>query len=81
MGVGQVDLNNQGNNYGHLAIIGLAVKIAKDFNTDVHFEIVCGNDGAERSAHRSELEIIDTQSWVSAKKRPKLCTAPLWGHL
>lgn len=81
MGVGQVDGNHQGKLYGHLAVLGLAVKIAKDFNTDVHFEIVNGNVGAERSVQRTELEIIDTQSWVSVKKRTKLSAAPMWGHL
>lgn len=81
MGVGQVDSNYEGNLYGHLAVIALAVKIAKDFNTDVHFEIVNGNTGAEQSAKRSELTLIDTQSWVSLRKREKLAKAPLWGHL
>lgn len=81
MGVGQVDSNFGGQRYGHTAIAGLAVKIAKDFDTDVHFEIVNGNLQAEKSARLSNLPLIDTQSWISAKRRERLWKAPLWGHL
>lgn len=81
MGVGQVAENNQGNLFGHIAIFSLAAKIARDLNTDIHFEILHGNTGALRSARRSELEMIDTQSWISVKKRERLAAAPMWGHL
>lgn len=81
MGVGQVDSDYGGNLYGHTVVVALAEKIATERNSDVHFEIVHGNFGAEQSAKRSELKMIDTQSWISVKKRRKLQAAPLWGHL
>jgi hypothetical protein len=81
MGVGQVDMRFGGNRYGHIAISALAVKIAKDFDTDVHFEIVNGNLQAEKSARLANLPIIDTQSWILAKRRKRLLTVPMWGHL
>lgn len=82
MGVGRVDTNFGGNLYGHIAISALAVKIANDFDTDVHFEIVNGNLLAEKSARRANLPLIDTQSWVLAKRRKRLSAAiPMWGHL
>lgn len=81
MGVGQVDESNQGNFYGHIAVAALSLEIAKNYNSDVHFEIVHGNFGAEKSARLNELQLIDTQSWISVRKRNKLTAAPLWGHL
>lgn len=81
MGVGQVDSSHSGNLYGHLAVIAMAAKLAKDFDADVTFEIVNGNHGAERSAQRSELLLVDSQSWISVRKRKKREVAPLWGHL
>lgn len=81
MGVGQVDSNFEGNSYGHIAITALAIKIAKDFDTDVHFEIVNGNLRAEKSARLSNLPLIDTQCWVSARRLNKLLSNPMWGHL
>lgn len=81
MGVGQVDPDHEGNLFGHLTVLAMAVKRAKDYNTDVHFEIVNGNDRAEQSARRSELQLIDTQSWISVQKKKKRENVPLWGHL
>lgn len=80
MGVGQVDPNFSGNLYGQLAVIALAVKIAKDCNTDVHFEIRNGNLGAQKQAGMAQLQIIDTQSWINIRKK-KQEAIPMWGHL
>lgn len=81
MGIGQVDSNYEGNIYGRIAVLALAVKIAKEYDTDVHFEVVHGNYKAEASARLSGFEIIDTQSWIAVQKRKKRESAPLWGHL
>ena len=81
MGIGSVDPNFGGNRYGHTAVLGLAVKIAKEFDTDVHFEIVNGNHQALESAKRGSLHLIDTQSWVSARRKKKSAKYPLWGNL
>lgn len=81
MGVGQVASNHEGNLFGHTVVAALAAKISKDHDCDVHFEIVHGNSGAEKSVRLSQLQLIGTQSWVSVKKKKKLSAAPLWGHL
>lgn len=80
MGVGQADSNFSGNLYGHTAIVALAEKIAKECGTDVHFEIRNGNSRAEKSARMSQLQMIDTQSWISIRRK-KLEEIPMWGHL
>lgn len=81
MGIGSVDFNFRGNRYGIKAIISLAKKIATDYDSDVHFEIVNGNRKVEKSAKEGGLEMIDTQSWILAKKKEKLLSAPMFGHL
>ena len=80
MGVGQADSNFSGNLYGHTVIIALAEKIAKESDADVHFEIRNGNSRAEKSARMSQLQMIDTQSWISIRRK-KLEEIPMWGHL
>lgn len=81
MGVGQSDPSFAGNRLGHLAVLALAVKIANEFDSDVHFEVVHGNSGAEKSVRLSDLTLVDTQSWINVKKREKLRSLPMWGHL
>lgn len=80
MGIGQVDSYFSGNRYGHSAVLALASKIAKDFDTDVHFEIRNSNVRAEKSAKASQVQVINTQSWI-AIRRKKPDSAPMWGHL
>ncbi|CRL01454.1 CLUMA_CG014315, isoform A [Clunio marinus] len=82
MGVGQVDSNHCGNAYGRVAIFGLAKKIAQDFNSDVHFEILHGNTLVQAIIEKAfYLHLIDTQSWILTKKKMKVKYAPMWGHL
>lgn len=82
MGVESVDTNFKGNRYGHLVILALAVKIAKDYDTDIHFEVVHGNLQATKLATSStDVKIIDTQSWILAKRRENVSSYPMFGHL
>lgn len=80
LGIGQVDSGFVGNFFGHIAVIALAVKVAKDYDTDIHFEIRNNNYEALKSAKNSQLQIVDTQSWISVRRK-RLETKPMWGHL
>jgi hypothetical protein len=81
MGVGSVDKRFSGNRFGHVAITALAVKIAKDYDTDVFFEIVHGNTLARSLAESVKLHVIDTQSWVIARRIKKWSPTSVWGHM
>lgn len=81
MGVGSVDSTFAGNKFGLTAIMALAIKIAKEFDTDAHFEVVHANFRAFEMAIAVDFPIIDTQSWVLAKRRRKLDSFPMFGHL
>lgn len=79
MSVGGIDNRFKGQVLGRYAILGLAKEICNQFDTDVFFEIVHGNELAV--ALSKGFTIIDTQSWVSALRKKYLDKFPIWGHL
>lgn len=81
MGIGRIDPRYQGKHFGYLAILLLAQKIAKDFNVEAFFHILRGNTRADSDLKASEMELIDTFSWISVKQNMEPYKVPWWGHL
>lgn len=81
MGIGRIDPRYKGNHYGYLAVLLLAQKIVDDFNVDAFFHVLRGNTRADRDLKASDVELIDTFSWISVKKNKEPYNVPWWGHL